>query len=100
MIKKYKHLFFPILVVVAVLSSGLGFFFQFKINKFDREIANLQSEIKKTDVEIKVLKTEISHLTSIQRVREIANRYLPQYKNITQKDFINLMDIPVNPDFE
>lgn len=100
MIKKYKHLFFPILVLVAVLSSGLGFFLQFKINKFDREIANLQSEIKKTDVEIKVLKTEISHLTSIQRVREIANRYLPQYKNITQKDFINLMDIPVNPDFE
>lgn len=100
MIKKYKHLFFSILVVVAVLSSGLGFFLQFKINKFDREIANLQSEIKKTDVEIKVLKTEISHLTSIQRVREIANRYLPQYKNITQKDFINLMDIPVNPDFE
>lgn len=100
MIKKYKHLFFPILVVVAVLLSGLGFFLQFKINKFDREIANLQSEIKKTDVEIKVLKTEISHLTSIQRVREIANRYLPQYKNITQKDFINLMDIPVNPDFE
>ena len=100
MIKKYKHLFFPILVVVAVLASGLGFFLQFKINKFDREIANLQSEIKKTDVEIKVLKTEISHLTSIQRVREIANRYLPQYKNITQKDFINLMDIPVNPDFE
>lgn len=100
MIKKYKHLFFPILVVIAVLLSGLGFFLQFKINKFDREIANLQSEIKKTDVEIKVLKTEISHLTSIQRVREIANRYLPQYKNITQKDFINLMDIPVNPDFE
>ena len=100
MIKKYKHLFFPILVVVAVLASGLGFFLQININKFDREIANLQSEIKKTDVEIKVLKTEISHLTSIQRVREIANRYLPQYKNITQKDFINLMDIPVNPDFE
>lgn len=100
MIKKYRHLFFPILVVIAVLLSGLGFFLQFKINKFDREIANLQSEIKKTDVEIKVLKTEISHLTSIQRVREIANRYLPQYKNITQKDFINLMDIPVNPDFE
>ena len=97
---KSKTLFLSFLFVLDICFAILSFVLQWKINQFDKSIISSKAEIEKTDVEIKILKTEISHLTSIMRVKEISNKYLPNYKNITSDDFIKVIDVPVNPRFE
>ncbi len=87
-------------VCVVIFLAILSFVLQLKISEFEKNIRIFNDEIARTDIEIKILKTEISHLTSITRVKEISNKYLKNYKNISPNDFINVIDIPVNPQFE
>ncbi len=97
---KSKALVLSILCLVEIFSAIISFTLQWKISQFDKNINMFNEEISKTDVEIKILKTEISHLTSISKVKELSNNYLKNYKNITPNDFIRVIDIPVNPQFE
>lgn len=97
---KYKGLFFPVVIIVVIGLLSLSIILQFDMSNFDRDIANLEQEISETDVEIKVLRTEISHLTSVSRVREFADKYLKNFRNIKNTDFVNGMDIPLNPNLE
>ena len=97
---KSNNLFLSLVFVVEVCAAILSFVLQWRINQFDKSISFNKAEIAKTDVEIKVLKTEISHLTSIIRVKDMAGKYLPNFKNITSDDFVKIIDIPINPQFE
>ena len=97
---KSKTLVLSIIVFVEICLAILSFILQWKVSQFDKNIKAFNEEIYKTDVEIKILKTEISHLTSIARIKEISNKFLPNYKNITPDDFVKVIDIPVNPQFE
>ncbi len=85
-----------IVIFLAIVSSVL----QLKTSEFEKNIRIFNDEISRVDVEIKILKTEVSHLTSITRIKDISNKYLTNYKNISPNDFINIIDIPVNPQFE
>ena len=85
-----------IVIFLAIISSVL----QLKTSEFEKNIRIFNDEISRVDVEIKILKTEVSHLTSITRIKDISNKYLTNYKNISPNDFINIIDIPVNPQFE
>ena len=85
-----------IVIFLAIISSVL----QLKTSEFEKNIRIFNDEISMVDVEIKILKTEVSHLTSITRIKDISNKYLTNYKNISPNDFINIIDIPVNPQFE
>ena len=97
---KSKLLFFSFLGILEIGLAILSFVLQLKINQFDKNISINKDEIARTDIEIKILKTEISHLTSITKIKDISNTYLPNYKNITPNDFVRVIDIPVNPQFE
>lgn len=97
---KYKGLFFPILIVMVIGMLFVYIAVQFEVDKFGEQIRSLEKEISDTDVEIKILKTEISHLTSVSRVREVADNYLKNFRNIKNNDFINGMNIPLNPNLE
>ena len=92
---KSKVLFLSIICIVEVFLAILSFVLQLKINQFEKSINSSKEGIARTDVEIKILKTQISHLTSISRIKEVSNKYLPNYKNITSDDFIRSIDIPV-----
>ncbi len=95
-----KALLLSAILIGGICFAILSFRLQWKINQFNKNINMFNNEIAQTDVEIKILKTEISHLTSIARIKEISNIYLPNYKNINNRDFIKIIDIPVNPQFE
>ena len=97
---KSKLLFFSFLGILEIGLAILSFVLQLKINQFDKNISINKDEIARTDIEIKILKTEISHLTSITKIKDISNKDLPNYKNITPNDFVRVIDIPVNPQFE
>ena len=98
--KKSKVLVLSSLCLIEIFFAILSFILQWKISEFDKNIALYGEEISKTDIEIKILKTEISHLTSISRIKELSNKYLQNYKNITPNDFVRVIDIPVNQQFE
>ena len=98
--KRSKVLVLSSLCLIEIFFAILSFILQWKISEFDKNIGLYGEEISKTDVEIKILKTEISHLTSISRVKELSNKYLQNYKNITPNDFVRVIDIPVNQQFE
>ena len=97
---KSKTLWLPIVLGIEICFAILSFTLQWKTNQFNKNITMYNDEISQTDIEIKILKTEISHLTSIARIKEISNKFLPNYKNITNNDFIRVIDIPVNQHFE
>ena len=97
---KYKGLYFPILIIAVIGMLFVYIAVQFEVDKFNEQIRQLDKEIDKTDVEIKILKTEISHLTSVSRVREVADTYLKNFRHIKNADFISGMDIPLNPNLE
>ncbi len=97
---KYKQFILPSLILITFFLGVLSYILQFKINKFDKEVKSIENEISQIEMEIKILKSEFSHLTSITRIREISNQYFPNYKDISQKDFIRIIDIPINPKFE
>ena len=88
--------FITITLVLGIYSSKL----QYHINNFEGEISKLEKQIKDIDVELRVLETDISHLTSIPRIKVLSNRYLKNYHNINTNDFIRIVDIPINPVFE
>lgn len=85
-----------IILFLGIYSSRL----QYRINDLQNEISKLEEMIKNSDIEIKVLETEISHLTSISKIKPLSNKYLKNYHNINKNDFIKIVDIPINPLFE
>lgn len=97
---KSKTFVLSTIIIVEICFAILSFVLQWKVSQFDKSIKMYNEEISKTDIEIKILKTEISHLTSIARIKEISNKFLTNYKTITSNDFIKIIDIPVNPQFE
>ena len=70
------------------------------MDKITEKVNNIEKELRDTDTEIKVLRTEISHLTSVSRIREIADKYLKNYQHIKNNDFISGIDLPLNPNLE
>ena len=88
-------LFLSIICITEVFLAIFSFVLQWNINQFEKSINANKEELARTDVEIKILKTQISHLTSIPRIKEVSNKYLPNYKNITSDDFIRSIGIPV-----
>jgi cell division protein FtsL len=87
--------------IVIILSLGIySARLQYNINTLQGEIVNLEHEIQETEVEIKVLQTELSNLTLISRIKPLSNKYLINYHQINKKDFIKIFDIPINPLFE
>lgn len=88
-------LFLSVICITEVFLAIFSFVLQWNINQFEKSINANKEELARTDVEIKILKTQISHLTSIPRIKEVSNKYLPNYKNITSDDFIRSIDIPV-----
>ena len=97
-VKKAVIVFLSIIIILSlgIYSSRL----QYNINSLQDKINTLEREIQETDIEIKVLQTEISHLTSISRIKPISNKYLTNYHQFDKKDFIRIVDIPINPLFE
>lgn len=97
---KYKRFVLPLLVVITFCLGIFSHILQLKINEFDKEIKAVESEILQTEMEIKILKSEFSRLTSITRIREISAPYFSNYKDISQENFVKIIDIPINPRFE
>ena len=67
---KYKRFVLPLLVVITFCLGIFSHILQLKINEFDKEIKAVESEILQTEMEIKILKSEFSRLTSITRIRD------------------------------
>ena len=92
-----------IIIFTGIIILSLGIYsskLQYRINDLQNEISKLEEMIKNSDVEIRVLETEISHLTSISKIKPLSNKYLKNYHNINKNDFIRIVDIPINPLFE
>ena len=92
-----------IIIFTGIIILSLGIYssrLQYRINVLQNEISKLEEMIKNSDVEIRVLETEISHLTSISKIKPLSNKYLKNYHNINKNDFIRIVDIPINPLFE
>ena len=92
-----------IIIFTGIIILSLGIYssrLQYRINDLQNEISKLEEMIKNSDVEIRVLETEISHLTSISKIKPLSNKYLKNYHNINKNDFIKIVDIPINSLFE
>ncbi|MBD5397919.1 hypothetical protein HDR60_00215 [bacterium] len=92
-----------IIIFTGIIILSLGIYssrLQYRINDLQNKIDILEAQIKNTDIEIRVLETEISHLTSISKVKTLSNKFLTNYHNINKNDFIKIVDIPINPLFE
>jgi cell division protein FtsL len=98
--EKYRPWMFHIIAAFGVAVCISSFIVQYKINRFDREIRRLEKEIHDADVETKVLKTELSHLATVARIKILSGRFLPKFRNISQGDVRKIVDIPIDPAFE
>ena len=91
---KVKKAVIVFLSIIIILSLGIY------SSRLQYNINSLQDKIKTLEREIQDLQTEISHLTSISRIKPISNKYLTNYHQFDKKDFIRIVDIPINPLFE
>ena len=70
-----KKVIIGFISIVIILSLGIySARLQYNINKLQGTIANIEDKIQETEVEIKVLQTELSNLTLISRIKPISNK--------------------------
>lgn len=98
--EKYRPWMFHIIAAFGVIVCISSFTVQYKINRFDREIRGLEKEIREAEVETKVLKTELSHLATVARIKLLSAKFLPGFKSISQGDIGKIVDIPIEAAFE
>ena len=90
-IKKYRKIVYPTTCFFIIYLLTL----QQKIEKNNKVITNLQTEIENIDLEINILNNEILNLTSIENLKKNIKQN-SNLKPITKKDYIKISELPVN----
>lgn len=96
----FRFLGLSIAVFLILILGIASFSIQYKIEDLQNNIIETQDNINKVDIEIRVLQTELSHLSSISNIKSLSSKYLKNFHIISNYDFINIFDIPINPLFE
>ncbi|MDR1477211.1 MAG: hypothetical protein LBI17_03745 [Rickettsiales bacterium] len=98
--EKYRPWMFWIVAAFGMAVCISSFIVQYKASRTEREIKRVESEIREAEIETKVLRTELSHLTTVARVKLLSGKFLPRFRNMSQGDARKIVDIPIDPAFE
>ena len=94
-IKKYQKIVYPTTCFFIIYLFIYSLTLQQKIEKNNKIITNLQTEIESMDLEINILNNEILNLTSIKKLKKNIKQD-SNLKPITKKDYIKISELPVN----
>jgi len=76
------------LAIASAAVFSLAAMLEYGINSSSRRIRALEQQAFSLDAETRTLETELSSLTTVERVRSRADRYLPHYKTMTKDDVL------------
>jgi cell division protein FtsL len=77
-----------LIVATAAVIFSIAALLEYKINSATRRIRTLEQRAFALETETRTLSTELSSLTTVERVRSRADRYLPHYKTMTRDDVL------------
>ena len=94
-IKNNKNFIYPSSCCFIIFLFICSLILQQKIEKNNKIIKNLKTQIENLDIEINILNNGILNLTSIENVKKITKQNT-NLKLITKQDYIKINELPVN----
>ena len=77
-----------LIALASVAVFSIAVVLEFSINASKRRIDQLEKAVFALDTETQTLAIELSSLTTVERVRAKADKFLPHYKTMTKADIL------------
>ena len=94
-IKKHKNFIYPSSCCFIIFLFICSLILQQKIEKNNKIIKNLKTQIENLDIEINILNNGILNLTTIENIKKITKQNT-NLKLITKQDYIKISELPIN----